>query len=256
MDPVTVGATVAGPVLGYFGQKETNQTNAENTAATNLANAQQAQAQRDFQERMSNTAHQREVADLRAAGLNPILSATHGGASSPAGASATMLAPQYESPMKAGLAGASIGPALLSTFADTASKLEQAKLLGVQSESSAKDVERKGIENTFAERLLGQQLKKAGLDTDLTEQTQAANIRRSNTMAARERIGLDADKVGVSQKQQALKYDYLTDQTMDSLGLMPSSAKPHPGQSWLWDLFDTVKDTATLGARRFMKGSK
>lgn len=79
MDPLITGALVGGGL------------NLAGGILTNRSNAKQAQAQMKFQEYMSNTAHQREVKDLRAAGLNPILSSGGSGASTPGGAMARMV---------------------------------------------------------------------------------------------------------------------------------------------------------------------
>jgi hypothetical protein len=59
---------------------------------------------RRYQERMSNTAHRREVEDLRAAGINPILSAKLGGASTPVGAVAPM--PDFGASITSGMQAA------------------------------------------------------------------------------------------------------------------------------------------------------
>lgn len=52
--------------------------------------AEQAQLNRDFQERLSNTQYQRAFADMQAAGLNPMLMLNQlGGASTPTGSTAS-----------------------------------------------------------------------------------------------------------------------------------------------------------------------
>jgi hypothetical protein len=80
MDPMSAAIMAGGSILGggiqYYGAKQAN----EMTQAS-------AREQMEQQERLSSTANQRAVQDLRAAGLNPMLAYQQGGASTPSGAS-------------------------------------------------------------------------------------------------------------------------------------------------------------------------
>lgn len=77
MDPLTMGIISAG--AGLLG-----------TGASNQQSREESSENRAWQQHMSSTAHQREVNDLRAAGLNPMLSLGGSGAAVPGGSTASI----------------------------------------------------------------------------------------------------------------------------------------------------------------------
>lgn len=194
-------ASFAAPIIGgIFGSN------------SNKSAAKEAQLNREWQERMDNTKHQREVKDLIAAGLNPILSA-HGSGSVPSGATAAQANPW------AGLGEGINSAAKMSTIDKKRLEIEQqqtnaneAKLLAEENALNAEHDRKIEETNLLKENqeLTRQNIQNAGTDNLIKSYTlqnvmpEQAKLLRAQSLAAISQAGASSAAANVDEQRANL----------------------------------------------------
>lgn len=144
--------------------------------AANDFNAQQAQINRDWQERMSNTQYQRQVQDMRAAGVNPALAMTGGsGAGVPSGATASAGSSNNGMSLSDILQLAQFKTQMQGLKANIANTNAQTDNVNAATEKAKADTRRQNLESDFLEVTMN--ARKRGIE--LQNDTSEANIRQT-----------------------------------------------------------------------------
>lgn len=180
---------IIGGALSGIGNVVGSAMDAASQRETNEANIASAREQMAFQEKMSSSAYQRAVSDMKSAGLNPALAYSQGGASSPGGSMATSQA------VKSGGIATAIG-----NIPSTAIALKQqaAQTEKIQSDTglntgvkAIQEVTKRNLENE--NRISGAQAAKAEAEAKFYQ----SDFGRKYAIPLRETLGLGASAANI-----------------------------------------------------------
>lgn len=212
-DPVNAGVTAGGwSTLGTAALA--GGTDILGTYMQNEANAKQAALNRDFQERMSSTAYQRAVKDMKQAGLNPMLAGINSSpASSPGGAQA-----QMQNIMKG-----SVSNAKSAGFASSELNKLKKEAINIKQNTDTQDSQER-----------------------LNNQRQSESVQSMNTAAALERKH-QSEKVGIDARNQREKAIGDFYETVGPMGVAVEKLAPYISGA---SAFSVLKGLFKKGGRK------
>jgi len=193
----TVAPSLISGGLSLLGGERRNSAQAAAAASGSDFNAVEAQKNRDYQERLSSTAYQRAVADLKKAGLNPILAAKSP-ASTPGGSSAQAVVPQFEDSVTNAI---NTGLAATRAFAEQDNLTSQADLAAANVDKVEAEIDK--IDQEISNLKVSQKYTKA--------QIKQVSSSIQNIVASTKKVIAETTKVKIENIPNGMVANFLKD---------------------------------------------